>query len=156
MKAKKDLKYFMRETKEEIITVPGPETFRDEEGNVIDLEVRVLTSARIQEISDMYQKKSLATDKKGKPFISPHNEVAFKVVRDNMKASQHMLAEALVYPDLKDPELMKYYNCVDITKMPLNVFSRSDEFAHVSRVILQALGLSSEVDDDEDITQAKN
>jgi len=43
----KDLKYFMREQKEEIITVPGPESFKDENGKVIDFEVRVLDVATI-------------------------------------------------------------------------------------------------------------
>ena len=38
---KKDLKYFMREHKEEIITVPGPASIKDEDGNVINLEVKV-------------------------------------------------------------------------------------------------------------------
>jgi len=154
--AKKDLKYFMREQKEEIVTVPGPSTFVDENGTVIDLEIRVLSSARIQEINDLYQKKSVAIDKKGKPFISPQNEIAFKVTRDNVKASRHMMVEALAYPDLKDPELMKFYNCVDVTEMPVKVFSKADEFAYLSKIILQTLGLSDEPEDDKDVEDAKN
>ena len=32
--ANKDLKYFMRDRKDEIVSVAGPDTFKDENGNV--------------------------------------------------------------------------------------------------------------------------
>ena len=67
-----------------------------------------------------------------------------------------MIVEALQYPDLKDPELMKYYGCVDVTDMPLKVFPKPDEYQHVSRIVMQALGLMSKVTDDEDVEAAKN
>ena len=43
---------------------------------------------------------------------------------DNPKEPVFFL-EALQYPNLKDPELMKHYNCADMTEMPLKVFSRN-------------------------------
>ena len=33
---KKNLKYFMRDTKDEIVTAPGPDSFKDENGKVIN------------------------------------------------------------------------------------------------------------------------
>ena len=48
--AKKDLKYFMRSTEAEIVTAPGPESFKDEDGNVIPFEIKVLTQAEINQI----------------------------------------------------------------------------------------------------------
>ena len=154
--AKKDLKYFMRNTEPEVVTAPGPDSFRDEDGNVIDFEIKVLTQADITRINDNYRNRSIATDKKGNPLIA-NGEVVWKTEKDSARASRHMIAEALVYPDLKDPELMKHYNCVDITEMPLLVFPRADEYQHVSRIVLQALGLASSVnDDDDDLEAAKN
>ena len=44
--ANKDLKYFMREHKEEIVTVPGPASIKDEKGTVINFEIKVLASPR--------------------------------------------------------------------------------------------------------------
>lgn len=120
--AKKDLKYFMRSTEAEIVTAPGPESFKDEDGNVIQFEIKVLTQAEINQINDNYRKRSMATDKKGNPLIAM-GEVVWKTEKDSAKASRHMIVEALQYPDLKDPELMKYYGCVDVTDMPLLVFS---------------------------------
>lgn len=158
--AKKDLKWFMRENKPEIITVKGPETIKDGDGNVIDLEIKVLSQEEITRINDAYKKRTIATDKKGQPYISG-GEVVFKTERDSAKATRHIIVEALQYPDLKDEELMKYYNCFDITEMPLKVFPKPEEFAHVSRVVFAALGIGTFTDEDEertesDIAEAKN
>ncbi len=152
---KKNLKYFMRDTKDEIVTAPGPDSFKDENGKVIDFEIKVLSQETINKINEAYRKRSMATDKKGNPLIAM-GEVVWKVEKDNARASRHIIAEALQYPNLKDPELMKHYNCVDMTKMPLKVFSRADEYQHVSRIVMQALGLMETPDDSAELDAAKN
>lgn len=152
---KKNLKYFMRDTKDEIVTAPGPDTFKDENGKVIDFEIKVLSQETINKINEAYRKRSMATDKKGNPLIAM-GEVVWKVEKDNARASRHIIAEALQYPNLKDPELMKHYNCADMTEMPLKVFSRADEYQHVSRIVMQALGLMETPDDSAEMDAAKN
>ena len=141
----KNLKYFMREAAEveKVVTVPAPESFKDENGKVIQLEVKVLSSERIRAINEGYHTHTVALDKKGNPYINGGN-VVFRDERDNAKATRHILVEALQYPKLDDPELMKYYNCVDITQMPEKVFSRADEFAHVTRVVMALLGIGGQ------------
>ncbi len=151
----KSLKYFMRSTEPEIVTAPGPSSIRDENGNVIQLEIKVLSQEEINHINDGYRKRSMATDKKGNPLIAL-GEVVWKTEKDSARASRHLLVEALQYPNLKDKELMDYYGCVDVTDMPLKVFPRADEYQHVSRVVMQALGLASKVNDDEELDDAKN
>ncbi len=156
--AKKDLKWFMREHKQEIITVKGPDTIKDDEGNVIELEIKVLSQEEITRINDAYRKRTIATDKKGNPYIN-NGEVVFKTERDSTKATRHIIVEALQYPNLKDEELMKYYGCVDVTDMPLKVFPSPEEFQHVSRVVFAALGIGSFTDEDEadtTVDEAKN
>lgn len=152
---KKNLKYFMRSLEPEIVTAPGLDSIRDDEGNVIPLEIKVLTQEEINRINDNYRKRSMATDKKGNPLIAM-GEVVWKIEKDNARASRHIIVEALVFPNLKDPELMKYYGCVDVTDMPLKVFPRSDEYQHVSQMVMQALGLASAVNDDKELEAAKN
>lgn len=155
--AKKDLKYFMRNTDAEIVTAPGPDSFRDEEGNVIQFEIKILSQREIQKINENYRERSMATDKKGNPLISSTGEIVWKTKKDGARATRHMIVEALQYPNLKDPELMQYYNCMDITEMPLYVFSKADEFQHVLRIVLSALGLGDfPVSDDETLIDAKN
>ena len=157
---KRDLRAFMRESAkvEEVVTVPGPDTILGEDGKPVMLEIKVLSNETIQKINDAYRKKSIAVDKKGQPYIA-NGEVAFRVERDNVKASQHIIAEALVYPDLKDPELMAFFNCNDLSEMPLKVFPKADEYAHVSRAVMAALGLASEPAQEEKesaLDEAKN
>ena len=153
--AKKDLKWFMREHKQEIITVKGPDTIKDDEGNVIELEIKVLSQEEINRINEAYRKRSMATDKKGNPLIAM-GEVVWKTEKDSARASRHLIVEALQFPNLKDKELMDYYHCVDVTDMPLKVFPKPDEYQHVSRMVMQALGLASAVNDDEELEAAKN
>lgn len=153
--AKKDLKYFMRSREAEIVTVPGPDSFKDEEGNVIQFEIKKLTQEEITKINENYRRHSMATDKRGNPLVA-NGEVIWKTEKDSAKASRHMIVEALQYPNLKDPELMKYYGVVDVTDMPLKVFATADEYQHVSRIVMQALGLAGAVNDEEELAEAKN
>lgn len=155
MENKKDLKYFMRNTETEVVTAPGPNSFKDENGKVIQFEIKVLSQEQINKINDAYHRRSMATDKKGNPLIAL-GEVVWKTERDNAKASRHIIVEALQYPDLKNKELMEYYGCVDVTDMPLKVFSKPDEYQHVSRIVMQALGMTNEVNDEEELEAAKN
>ena len=142
---KKDLKYFMRST----------ESFKDEDDKVIDFEIRVLSQEEINRINEGYRKRGMATDKKGNPLIA-NGEVVWKTEKDPAKASRHIIVEALQYPDLKDPDLMKHFGCVDFTDMPLKVFPSADEYQHVSRIVMQALGLASAISDEEELADAKN
>ena len=155
MEKKKDLKYFMRNTEPEIVTAPGPDSFKDEEGNVLQFEIRVLTQKQIEDINASYRHRSMATDKKGNPLIA-NGEIVWKTERDAARASRHLIAEALVYPDLKDKALMDYYKAVDITEMPRLVFSNPEEYQHVNRIVMEARGIISSASDDEELEEAKN
>ena len=153
--AKRDLKFFMRSHEQEIVTAPAPESFKDDDGNVIDLEIRVLSNKEIQDINNKYRRRSIATDKKGNPLVA-NGEVIWKTEKDNARATRHIIVEALQYPDLKDKELMDFYKCVDVTEMPTLVFSKADEYAHVSRAVLTALGIIDEPEDSTLVEDAKN
>lgn len=153
----KNLSYFMRDEKPEIITAKGPVTFKDENGNVIDFEIKVLTQAEINRINNAYRTRTIACDKKGNPIIS-NGEVVFKTDRDYQRTTRHLIVEALQYPNLKDKELMDYYKCVDVTEMPLHVFSKPGDFEHVTRLVMSALGIGDFAVESEtnDIEDAKN
>ena len=158
----KSLKYFMRPVQQEIITFTGPESFKDDDGNPINFEAKILTQQEITQINENYRRRSVATDKKGNPLVNG-GEVVWKTERDNVRALRHIVVKSLQYPKLDDPELMKYYNCVDITQMPEKVFSRADEFAHVTRVVMALLGIGGQLSEEEqkqadekEIDDAKN
>lgn len=153
----KNLSYFMREQKEEIVNAPAPESFKDENGNRLELEIRVLSSERIRKIQDSYRKRSIALDKSGNPYISG-GEVVFQTEHDGNKALRHIMAEALVFPDLKDKELMDFYKCYDISEMPYKVFFKPEEYNYVFRTVMTALGIMSGSPDtkEDSAEEAKN
>ena len=154
----KNLKYFMRESakKEEIVTVPGPESIKDEKGNVVNLEIKKLSNVTIEKIQENYRQKSIATDKKGNPYIQ-NGEIVFKIEKDNKRALRHLMVEAIQYPNMKDKEMMDFFGCTDVVDMPLLVFPTQDEFAMVSNLVLQVLGMVAPPEDDtQEIEAAKN
>lgn len=152
---KKDLKYFMRSDEDKIVKKPAPEGFVDENGERLQMEIKILPESKLQEIRDAYTTKSVAYDKKGNPLIA-NGEVVWKTTKDVQKINRHFIAEALQYPNLQDKELMEFYNCADVTEMPLNVFKSSEEYEHVWRMVMSALGLIDSAGDDEDLKEAKN
>ena len=148
----KNLKYFMRESAktESVVTVPGVETIKDENGNVVPLKIKVLSMESIEKINDAYHTRTIAMDKKGRPYTNAGN-VVFKDERDAEKASAHIIVEALVDPNLKDPEIMRFFDCVDVTEMPRKVFSRADEYSYVIRTVMSVLGMGDDISEDEQI-----
>ena len=83
-------------------------------------------------------------------------EVLFVVDNDREKALSHIIAEALVYPDLKDEELMKSYDCFDFTDMPSLVFDDINDYNYVAEVVMKVCGMASAESEDEEIEEAKN
>lgn len=154
----KNLKYFMRpEAKEELVVeVEGLESIKDEKGNVVPFKIKKLHNETVDKINKMYVTRVPAKDKKGN-FIIQNGEIVYKVEKDKTKAFHHVLVEALVYPDLKDKELMEYFGCHDITEMPQRVFPTNDEYTAVTKKVMEVLGL---VDPDEadqkEVDDAKN
>ncbi len=155
--AGKNLSYFMREEakQEQIVSVPGPDTIKDENGNVVQLEIRKLSNDTITKINEMYETKTLLKDKKGN-FVVQNGVAVYRIDRDRNKAARHLMVEALAYPDLKDKKLMEFFGCVDVTDMPLKVFPDNREFAHVSRQVLKVLNLVDEDSDEKELEDAKN
>lgn len=156
MSAEKNLKYFMRKLEDESTTfIQAPASFHDADGNPIMMEIRMLPQKRIDDIYNKYTRRTLVKDRRGNPVVNG-NQAVYSVERDNITAAKRIVVEALVYPKLDDRELMEYYGCVDVTEMPVNVFSRPGEYAEVLQNVFAALGLSQSSDDKADEDAAKN
>lgn len=152
----KSLSYFMREAAKEpeIVEVPGVEGIKDEEGNIVPFKIRILNQKEISDIYDKYRKRTMVFDKRGNPYTRG-NEAVFKTESDSARALRHIIVEALQYPDLRDKDLMEFYKCYDITEMPLKVFPNPEEYQHVERSVLSALGIM-EYENDDEVEDAKN
>lgn len=145
----RDMKYFMqdRNKEDEIVEVPGIERYKDKDGKVIPLQIRVMNQREIQEIYKKYQTKKPILDKKGVPYVR-NGSVIMDVETDGSKALRRIMVEALVYPNLKDKALMDFYNCPGYDDMPFMLFPDPKEYNYVQDQVLKVLGINP--DDDEE------
>lgn len=65
----KNLKYFMRPADEQIITIPAPASFVDDEGKPLMMEVKRMPQSKIEEINAAYRTRTVATDKNHMPLV---------------------------------------------------------------------------------------
>ncbi|WP_195985380.1 hypothetical protein [Clostridium sp. D33t1_170424_F3] len=151
-----NLKFFMLEElkKDEIVEVPGTDTFKSEDGKPIPFKIRVLETEEINRIRNAYRTRKMAVDKKSKPIIA-NGEVVFTTDYDAEGANDKIMSEAFVFPDMHDKDLMAFYGCYDAAEMPRKLFRKPADYTYASRMVAQVLGLIDK-DDDELIDDAKN
>ncbi|MCR5790110.1 MAG: hypothetical protein K6G83_09510 [Lachnospiraceae bacterium] len=155
----KDLQYFMRASakEHEIIEVPGLDTIVDKDGKPVPFKIKVLHQDEITKIYDKYKTRKLLYDKKGKPVVA-NGKAVYSEETDGQKALNRIVVEALVYPDLKDKELMEFFDCHAYDEMPSKVFPTGKEYLAVQNMVMDALGMSGNEDEDSEgeIAEAKN
>ncbi len=157
--AERTLAYFMRETakKQEIVEVPGIESIKDENGQVVPFKIKMLTKKEIDDIYDKYRTRTMLCDKKGKPVFN-RGQAVFDINTDSNRALRRIMVEALVYPDMHNKELMEFFDCYDFSEMPLKVFPNPKEYDKVANIVLSALGILEEENEDSEseVQEAKN
>ncbi len=157
--AERTLAYFMREAakKQEIVEVPGIESIKDENGQVVPFKIKMLTKKEIDDIYDKYRTRTMLCDKKGKPVFN-RGQAVFDINTDSNRALRRIMVEALVYPDLHNKELMDFFDCYDFSEMPLKVFPNPKEYDKVANIVLSALGILEEENEDSEseVQEAKN
>lgn len=151
------IKAFMRKKakEEEVVSVYAPESFIDENGEKVVMQVKRLSTNRVNQIYEIYNKQVVARDEEGQPIIR-NNRIVKDFKQDTEGNINRLIIESLVFPNLRDPELMKFYSCVDVMEMPHAVFASKDEYDYVRDVVLS---LASTLSGDESkyiIGEAKN
>lgn len=153
------MKFFMREElkTDEIIEVLGLSTFCDEKGNPIPLQIKVLGVDEINKIRKNYTKTKIVLDEKGKRVFDKFGKPMMTTECDNVTATNRMIVESLIVPNLKNPEMMEFYGCRDVVEMPMKVFKKAKDYAYVSEQVSNANGTADEeMSDDELVAEAKN
>lgn len=157
---KLSMKYFMRQEllTDEIVEVPGVETFPGEDGNPLPLKIKILGMEEINKIRKAYTKNRIVLDQNGKRVFDKSGKPLLESEVDNITATNRMIVDALVFPDLRDPDLMAFYKCNDVVDMPFKVFKRNRDYQYVSGQVTEALGIKAddEITDDELVDEAKN
>ena len=149
-----NLSAFMRKEfkKNTLVEIEGFERFVDDKGKPVPFKVKRLGFDEINRIRDFYSTERVAYDKKTRRPIVVDGVVAKEVKYDNDKANANVFVEALAYPNLKDKELMEFYECDEYIQMPKKVFTPV-EYNELMRRIWIVLGLIKPDEYDED---AKN
>lgn len=144
--------------KDEIVEIPGVETFKDDEGNIIPFKIRILDKNKIAEIRRAYTTRKMIVDSKKKPLLI-NGEVQYSKEYDGERATDHIIVDSFVDPKLDDVKLMEFYGVVDRVDMPSVIFRNMADYQHVSNAVISALGFNLEVeeaDDEKDIEEIKN
>ena len=154
-----NLSAFMRNEfkSDNIVERAGFERFKDENGNIVPFKVKVLSFKEIEKIRSFHRTERTAMDKKTRKPLIDNGRIVKEIITDNNAATNNIIIEALVYPNLKDKELMKFYDVEDVLEMPYTVFHQN-EYYELLRQILAVLHITEPDDDDEGdgIEAAKN
>lgn len=149
------IKAFMRDElkTETTVEIPGIKTFSDENGNPIPMRIRAITTADMAKIRKACHIRKIARDAKGKPIFN-NGAVQYDDQYDGNAMADQMIAQAMVFPDLHDKELLAYYGCNEAVELVHKLFKRFDDYTYISEKIQEASGIST--DGDEIIEEAKN
>ncbi len=154
------MKFFMREDlkSDEKIEVPGVATFCDGGGKPIPILIKALGMEEINRIRKAYTKTRIVMDDKGKRVYDKAGKPMMATEFDNIAATNRMMVESLIVPDLKDPALMEFYGCHDVMDVPMKVFKKAKDYNYVSDQVGQVNGIGDddEMSDDELVEEAKN
>ena len=143
-----NLKFFMVESlkKDEVVEVPGIATFKDDKGKPVPFQILKLGTSKLNEIRKGFTIKKLVKDGKGKQVYAKGGEPLFQVDYDGAKATNKIIVESLVFPNLADKDLMAFYECVDVLDMPMKLFKDPNDFKYISEQVMIVNGMT---DDDE-------
>lgn len=150
------IRYFMRDELKEarVVEVPGIKTFCDEEGNPVPFQIRELSSSEIFKLREGCKKRTMVKDKKGKPMLVG-GEVKYTDEYDTALVTAKLIETALVFPDMHDPELLKFYNVLDSVELVNKIFRRVEDYNYIANAVTEVCGLTNE-DDSETIDEIKN
>lgn len=137
----------------EILTFKGVNTFKDAEGNPIPLKFKKIPEREIGKIRKEFTTKTPAVDKNGK-YIIRNGRIINDIETDLDSFSDAIIAESMVYPDLKDKSLYDYYNVYSKIEL-LKVLFKGDDYKYVDRCAAQTCGMAP-IDEDELVKELKN
>ena len=153
---KNKLSYFLRKPGPRYKEFEAPSTIKDENGNPVMIKVRVLTQEEIDKIIENYTTKQTARDGKKKAPIVQNGMLVEKQERNYNRAMRHLVAEAIVDPDLKSQEAMDFFECWDMSDIIYKAFPTPDEYNYVTNSVLEILGLVNDTEENDDVKAAKN
>ncbi|MGE5704273.1 MAG: phage tail assembly chaperone [Clostridia bacterium] len=144
MTATRTMDIFMKGKAKQVITeeVVVSRRYVDEDGNPVPFVLKAIDTRRIEELQD---ECTVPQIKKGK-------KVGETV--DWKRFAARLAIESTVYPDFKDPELLRSYNLVDPCDLLKEILSVGGEYAELIQAVQRVNGFDT--DFEELVEDAKN
>ncbi len=134
-------KAFLKQNKEvkENIKVAASESFKDENGNVVEWEIRALKTKE----ADAIRSEVTTINQKGK-----------KVDVDNGKFNRLVASKCTVFPNLNDKELQDSYGVMSADQLIVEMLDNDGEYSAYCQKILEISGYNKT--DSQLVEEAKN
>lgn len=150
-----NFKNFMIEglKKTEVLTFRGVDTFKDDNGNPVPLKFKQISKTEAEELRKNFTTKTPAVNKKGN-YIITDGRIVNDIEVDYAKYTDALIVETMIYPNLKDKELLDYYGVYAGTEL-LHILFKGKDYDYVDRCAAQASDLIP-VDESKLIDELKN
>jgi hypothetical protein len=134
-------KAFLKQNKEvkENIKIAASESFKDENGNIVEWEIRPLKTKE----ADYIRNECTSINQKGK-----------KVDVDNAKFNRMIAAKCTVFPNLNDKELQDSYGVMSGDQLIVEMLDNDGEYQAYCQKILEISGYNKT--DSQLVEEAKN
>lgn len=137
----------------DILTFKGVDTFKDDNGNPTPLKFKPISKAEAEELRKKFTIKTPAVNKNGN-YIITDGRIVNDIEVDYVKYTDALIVETMVYPNLKDKELLDYYGVYAGTEL-LHILFKGKDYDYVDRCAAQAADLIP-VDESKLINELKN
>jgi len=131
---------------EDVFEVEGISKFRypkghEEEGKIIPWKIKKINTTKVEELTETCTTKKY---KKGQKII----EV------DQKRLNDLIMAESIVFPDLKDKELLEQYKCTSNVELMRALLNYASDYGKIYQAYA---GINdTEITDEEKIEEIKN
>ncbi len=139
--------------KNDVLTFKGVDTFKDDNGNPISLKFKQISRAEAEELRQKFTTKTPAVNAKGN-YIITDGRIVNDIEVDYAKYTDALIVETMVYPNLKDKELLDYYGVYAGTEL-LHILFKGKDYDYVDKCAAQASDLLP-VDESNLINELKN
>lgn len=156
--AERTLAYFMRETakKQEIVEVPALNPSKMKTDRWYHLRLRCLPKRKLTTSMTSIGQEQCCAIKRANQSLTGDRQYLISI--QTVTALSGALWWKHWFIHLHNKELMEFFDCYDFSEMPLKVFPNPKEYDQVANIVLSALGILEEENEDSEseVQEAKN
>lgn len=146
---------------EETAIFLAPPSFLNADGTRSSVKLRKLSFEEISQINNEFRTRDVVRGKNGRVETTTLGRPAITNDVDGGAMTDALIAESLVFPNLKSRELMQAYGVLKSRLLVRKIFNTSADYNYMARLVSEFNGLGIQSDDDKDVEellvdQAKN